>query len=156
MALNLVPLVSRKENMSHSQGWPGPSGEQKRRCCSADCSAGARHNLSVKGREDRGENKEMPVTQTQIRNTRVVPRARLVGCILFGQTDLCSLREPSQREEELVPWAGGQSKSPAKALLDRLLLAAGGPTAFKSLPALTKPTSRRRCPCQINYVRPNW
>lgn len=45
----------------------GLSVEQKTRCCNADYSAGTRHNCSVKGREDRGENEEMPVTQVQIK-----------------------------------------------------------------------------------------
>lgn len=95
-------------------------------------------------------------TQAQIRNICVVPRVRLVGCRLVGETDPCSLHAPSQREEEPVPQAGGQMHEPFESNAGHSALAAVSPTAFRSHPDLIKSTGRRKYPCQINYVRPNW
>ena len=86
----------------------------------------------------------------------MVPRVRLVGCRLVGTTDPCSLHAPSQHEEEPVLQAGRQTQEPFEGNAGHGALAAVSPTAFKSHPDLIKATSRRKCPCQINYVRPNW
>lgn len=86
----------------------------------------------------------------------MVPRVRLVGCRLVGETDPCSLHAPSQREEEPGPQAGGQMHEPFEGNAGHSALSAVSPTAFRSHPDLIKSTGRRNYPCQINYVRPNW
>lgn len=74
-----------------------------------------------------------------------------VGCRLAGETELCLLRAPSQQEEEPVPQAGGQTQEAFEDNAGRGTSATVSPTAFRSHPDLIKLTSRRKCPCQINY-----
>lgn len=78
-----------------------------------------------------------------------------VGCRLAGETELSLLHAPSQQEEELVPQAGGQTQEAFEDNAGHGTFAAVRPTAFRSHPELIKLTSRKKCPCQINYET-NW
>lgn len=78
-----------------------------------------------------------------------------VGCRLAGETELILLHAPSQQEEEPVPQAGGQTQEAFEDNAGHSTSAAVSPTAFRSHPDPIKLTSRRKCPCQINYET-NW
>lgn len=78
-----------------------------------------------------------------------------MGCRSAGKAELSLLHAPSQQEEEPVPQAGGQTQEAFQDNAGRGTFAAVSPTAFRSCPDLIKLTSRRKCPCQINY-KTNW
>lgn len=137
--------------------WPGTLWTLQRLCWHQNMGiVGGATSLSKAGGEHRRKWRGASNIQTQVRNIWAAPRVRPVGCRLVGKTDPCSLQAPSQREEEPAPQAGAQTQESFKGNARCGALAAVSPTAFNTHPDLIKPTSRRKSPCQINYVIPNW